>query len=194
MEQTALLLGACLTLLTTEQGALFLDPLLVSCRVGKGRLALTVVAVSDVHVRASLFDRVDHGFAMETASFEKAGQVMSYTGMVPSEHSSGPKTRRGAITKTGNSHLRRVLVESAWHYRHQPKLCKLQKELQTSLSPKVAAIAWSAQQRLHRRYWALQNKSKPSAKIVTALARELAGFVWAIGVETERALNLGNAA
>jgi len=91
VEQTALLLGACLTLLTTEQGALFLDPLLVSCRVGKGRLALTVVAVSDVHVRASLFDRVDHGFAMETASFEKAGQVMSYTGMVPSEHSSAPR-------------------------------------------------------------------------------------------------------
>ena len=126
--------------------------------------------------------------------FEKAGQVMSYTGMVPSEHSSGPKTRRGAITKTGNSHLRRVLVESAWHYRHQPKLCKRQKELQRSLSPKIAAIAWSAQQRLHRRYWALQNKSKPSAKIVTALARELAGFVGAIGVETERALNLGTAA
>jgi transposase len=56
--------------------------------------------------------------------FEKAGQVMSYTGMVPSQHSSGPKTRRGAITKTGNSHLRRVLVESAWHYRHRPRLCK----------------------------------------------------------------------
>lgn len=60
---------------------------------------------------------------------EKAGQVMSYTGMVPTEHSSGPKTRRGAITKTGNSHLRRVLVESAWHYRHRPRLCKHQTEL-----------------------------------------------------------------
>jgi transposase len=70
--------------------------------------------------------------------FEKAGQVMSYTGMVPSEHSSGPKTRRGAITKTGNSHLRRVLVESAWHYRHRPRLCKRQKDMQASLSPKVA--------------------------------------------------------
>ena len=126
--------------------------------------------------------------------FEKAGQVMSYTGMVPSEHSSGPKTRRGAITKTGNSHLRRVLVESAWHYRHQPKLCKRQKELQSLLSPKVAAIAWNAQQRLHRRYWALSNKNKPSAKIVTAVARALAGFVWAIGVETDRALKIAKAA
>ena len=126
--------------------------------------------------------------------FEKAGQVMSYTGMVPSEHSSGPKTRRGAITKTGNSHLRRVLVESAWHYRHRPRLCKRQKELQSSLSPKIATIAWSAQERLHRRYWALTSKSKPSAKVVTALARELAGFVWAIGVETERALKTAKAA
>ncbi len=126
--------------------------------------------------------------------FEKAGQVMSYTGMVPSEHSSGPKTRRGAITKTGNSHLRRVLVESAWHYRHRPRLCKRQKELQSSLPPKIATIAWSAQERLHRRYWALSSKSKPSAKIVTALARELAGFVWAIGVETERALKVAKAA
>ena len=119
---------------------------------------------------------------------------MSYTGMVPSEHSSGPKTRRGAITKTGNSHLRRVLVESAWHYRHRPRLCKRQKELQSSLPPKVATIAWAAQERLHRRYWALSSKSKPSAKIVTALARELAGFVWAIGVETERSLKVARAA
>jgi transposase len=126
--------------------------------------------------------------------FEKAGQVMSYTGMVPSEHSSGPKTRRGAITKTGNSHLRRVLVESAWHYRHRPRLCKRQKDMQSSLPPKVATIAWSAQERLHRRYWALTSKSKPSAKIVTALARELAGFVWAIGVETERAFKTAKAA
>ena len=95
--------------------------------------------------------------------FEKAGQVMSYTGMVPSEHSSGPKTRRGAITKTGNSHLRRVLVESAWHYRHRPRLCKRQKELQSSLPPKIAIIGWAALERLHRRYWALSSKSKPSA-------------------------------
>jgi transposase len=126
--------------------------------------------------------------------FERAVQVMSYTGMVPSEHSSGPKTQRGAITKTGNSHLRRVLVEAAWHYRHRPRICQRQKELQRALSPKVATIAWTAQERLHRRYRALSSKSKPSGKIVTALARELAGFVWAIGVETERELKAGRAA
>jgi transposase len=126
--------------------------------------------------------------------FEKAAQVMSYTGMVPSEHSSGPRSRRGAITKTGNSHLRRVLVEAAWHYRHSPRLTQRQKELQSVLAPKVAAAAWRAQERLHRRYWALTNRSKPAGKIVTALARELVGFVWAIGVETERQLAAAHAA
>jgi len=120
--------------------------------------------------------------------FERASQVMSYTGVVPSEYSSGAKSRRGAITKTGNSHLRRVLVEAAWHYRHRPRLAQRQKDLQKSLPPKVAAVAWRAQERLHRRYWALSNRSKPAGKIVTALARELAGFVWAIGIETEREL------
>jgi transposase len=118
--------------------------------------------------------------------FERASQVMSYTGVVPSEHSSGPSTRRGRITKTGNSHLRRVLVEAAWHYRHKPRLCQRQHALEKTLPPKVAAIAWRAQERLHRRYWALSQKSKPMGKIVTAIARELVGFVWAIGVETEQ--------
>ena len=118
--------------------------------------------------------------------FERAAQVMSYTGVVPSEHSSGPRTRRMGITKTGNSHLRRVLVEAAWHYRHKPRICQRQHALQQTLSRKVTAIAWRAQERLHRRYWALSQKSKPSGKIVTALARELVGFVWAIGVETEQ--------
>lgn len=118
--------------------------------------------------------------------FERAGQVMGYTGVVPSEHSSGPRTRRSGITKTGNSHLRRVLVEAAWHYRHKPRLCQRQHELLKGLDPKVAAIAWRAQERLHRRYWALSQKSKPAGKIVTALARELVGFVWAIGIETEQ--------
>jgi transposase len=117
--------------------------------------------------------------------FERAAQVMSYTGLVPSEHSSGKKNKRGAITKTGNSHLRRVLVESAFHYRHQPKLAKRQVDLQASLSPSVAATAWKAQHRLHNRYWRLVNKSKPKGKIVTAVARELVGFIWAIGRQVE---------
>ena len=72
------------------------------------------------------------------------------------------------------------------NYRHRPRLCQRQQELLKTLDPKVAAIAWRAQERLHRRYWALTQKSKPSGKIVAALARELVGFVWAIGTETEQ--------
>ncbi len=119
--------------------------------------------------------------------FERAAQVMSYTGLVPSEHSSGKKNKRGATTKSGNSHLRRVLVESAFHYRHRPKLAKRQRDLQTDLPPQVAAIAWRAQERLHRRYWLLTSKAKPKGKVVTAVARELIGFIWAIGREVEAA-------
>lgn len=117
--------------------------------------------------------------------FERATHAMSYTGLVPSEHSSGKKNKRGAITKTGNSHLRRVLVESAFHYRHPPKLAKRQRDMQPSLSPQIAAMAWKAQQRLHRRYWLLTSKSKPKGKVVTAVARELIGFIWAIARQVE---------
>jgi len=117
--------------------------------------------------------------------FERATQVMSYTGVVPSEHSSGARDRRGAITKTGNAHLRRVLIEAAWHYRHGPRLNLRQKQLQRTLSPRVTEIAWKAQERLHRRFWRLTNKSKPAGKVVTAVARELVGFIWAIGLQAE---------
>jgi transposase len=127
-------------------------------------------------------------FATEFGSFARFGratQAMSYTGLVSCEHSSGPKNRRGGITKSGNAHLRRVLVEAAWHYRHRPRLGKRQKELATK-NPTIASVAWKAQQRLHRRYWQLSAKSKPRGKVVTALARELVGFVWAIGIEAEQ--------
>ena len=119
---------------------------------------------------------------------------MGYTGLVASEYTSGSKKHQGAITKTGNSHLRRALVEAAWHYRHRPRLNQRQKQLQRELPPKVCEIAWTAQERLHRRYWALLNKSKPSPKVIAALARELVGFVWAIGKETEQTLAAKRAA
>lgn len=123
------------------------------------------------------------------ARFERPKQLMSYSGMVPSEHSSGGRRRLGAITKTGNARMRRVLVEAAWHYRHRPCLSARQKKLQATFCPKVVEIAWKAQLRLHRRYWRLSERSKPSPQIVTALARELIGFIWAVGVETERAIS-----
>ena len=119
--------------------------------------------------------------AVEVGSFERfehPKQLMSYTGMVPSEHSSGGRRRQGAITKTGNAHLRRVLVEAAWHYRHRPCLSTRQKKLDSELSPSVLEIAWKAQLRLNRRHWRLSRRNKPSGKVVTALARELVGFIW----------------
>src|SRR5690606_40136120 len=85
--------------------------------------------------------------------FQKASQVMSYTGMTSSEYSSGSKRRQGAITKAGNSHLRRALVEAAWQYRHPPRLMQRQKKMIKEWPAPVADTAWRAQQRLHRRYW-----------------------------------------
>lgn len=117
--------------------------------------------------------------------FERATQLMSYTGMVPSERSSGARERRGAITKAGNSRMRRVLIEAAHHYRHQPRLSARQRALQRELDPRVLEIAWKAQLRLSRRYATLNSKSKPAAKVVTAVARELVGFIWAIGNAAE---------
>jgi transposase len=117
--------------------------------------------------------------------FERASQLMSYTGMVPSEHSSGRRSQRGAITKTGNNHLRRVLIEAAWHYRHRPGLSNRQRALQSTLEPRVLEIAWNAQLRLSRRYGRLSARGKPPGKVITAIARELVGFIWAIGTATE---------
>jgi transposase len=119
--------------------------------------------------------------------FERAQQLMSYTGMVPSEHSSGSRRQQGAITKAGNNHLRRVLIEAAWHYRHRPCLSNRQRALQKQLDPRVVEIAWNAQLRLGRRYARLNARNKPPGKVVTAIARELVGFIWAIGRTTEAA-------
>ena len=119
--------------------------------------------------------------------FKKARQLMGYSGAVSSEHSSGEKTRRGGITKTGNSHLRRVVVEAAWSYRFKPSLGWRLRERQRNQSAEVIEIATQAQHRLHRRYCRLLAKGKPKQQVVTAVARELLGFIWAIGVAAERA-------
>jgi len=120
--------------------------------------------------------------------FDKPSELMGYSGAVPSENSTGGpgKERRGKITKTGNGHLRRVLVESAWSYRHPPKLRGDLRRRQQGLSDEVQAIAWKAQHRLHNRYRHLRGRSKESQKVVTAIGRELLGFIWAIGVQVEK--------
>ena len=111
--------------------------------------------------------------------FATAPSLMAYVGLVPSEHSSGARRAQGGITKTGNAHLRRVLVESAWHYRHHPFVSATMRARQRGAPMAVVAQAWAAQQRLHRRYGRFAARGKPKQHIVTAVARELTGFVWA---------------
>ena len=111
--------------------------------------------------------------------FPSAPSVMAFLGLIPSEYSSGPKRVQGAITKTGNAHLRRVLVESAWHYRHHPFIGDALRHRQRGAPSAVIDHAWLAQRRLHRRYRRLAARGKPKQVIVTAVARELTGFLWA---------------
>lgn len=113
--------------------------------------------------------------------FPGAPEFMAATGLVPSEYSSGEKERRGGITKTGNAHLRRVLIEAAWHYRHPPILSKALRERRKGQAREIVAIAERADIRLHRKYQKLIHKGKRSTVAATAVARELAGFIWAIG-------------
>jgi transposase len=115
--------------------------------------------------------------------FAKATDFMGYVGLIPSEHTSGPTRRQGPITKTGNAHVRHVLVESAWHYRNKPRIGKALRERSVEVSPQVCAIAWKAQKRLHNRLHRLISRGKCPGEAVTAVARELAGFVWAIARE-----------
>jgi transposase len=111
--------------------------------------------------------------------FRKPRQLMAYLGLVPSEHSSGDRTQRGGITKTGNSHARRVLVESAWHYRHPPRASATLRKRREGQPARVIALADRAHQRLSRRYRRMAARGKPHNKIVVAIARELVGFLWA---------------
>lgn len=123
----------------------------------------------------------------ELSRFAHPRQLMGYSGAVSREHSSGASIRRGAISKAGNAHLRRIVTEAAWSYRHRPALGKTLAARQRSQSEPVKEIAWRAQHRLHRRYVQLLARGKPKQKVVTAVGRELLGFVWAIGVEIEGA-------
>jgi transposase len=122
----------------------------------------------------------------EVSRFKTPRQLMGYSGAVSSEHSSGDRTRRGGITKTGNTHLRRIVVEAAWAYRHRPCIGASLKARQKTASQEVKDIAWKAQHRLHRRYSKLMAKGKIKQKVITAVARELLGFIWAIAVEVEQ--------
>ncbi len=122
----------------------------------------------------------------EIARFSHPRQLMSYCGVVSKEHSSGTRIRRGAITKAGNAHVRRIVVEAAWAYRHRPAIGKTLAGRQREQPAGITQIAWRAQQRLHDRYRKLSARGKSAQLTVTAVARELLGFIWAIGVQVER--------
>jgi transposase len=117
--------------------------------------------------------------------FEKPRQLMGYSGLVSSEFSSGNRIQRGHITKTGNAHLRRVIMEAAWAYQRRPWVGGALLKRQQGLDQEVKDIAWKAQWRLHHRYSKLAARGKNKNQIVTAVGRELLGFIWAIAVRTE---------
>jgi transposase len=123
------------------------------------------------------------GLCSEIGDFERfarAEQLMSYVGLVPSENTTGQQRRLGAITKTGSGHARRLLIEAAWHYRKHPTLGKALKSRHDGQPAEAVAIAWSAQQRLHRTWTRLEQRAKRRTIIAVAAARELAGFCWSI--------------
>ncbi len=153
-----------------------LHPLVESLRALRGIDTLTAVTVA-----AEIGD---------LRRFRSAGQFMAYLGLTPSEFSSGSRRRTGAITRTGNGAVRRILTESAWTYRHPPRRTRhLQRKAQHA-SEYAVKRAWVAQKRLCGRYLALCRKGKSSKTVVTAIARELAGFIWDIGCHELRRLQV----
>lgn len=119
----------------------------------------------------------------DLSRFQTPRELMAYLGLVPSEHSTGDKVKRGRITKAGNRRARRTLIESSWSYQHPPRVGK-EKQAKVAAAPRaVQEIAWKAQCRLSARYRALLRRGKPKNVAVTAVARELAAFIWAIGRE-----------
>lgn len=117
----------------------------------------------------------------DLSRFETPRQLMAYVGLVPAEHSSGDRVRRSGITKAGNNEARRVLVEASWCYRYPARVARAKSEIIVELPKPVRDIAWKAQVRLCGRFQRLSLKGKKSTVVVTAVARELCGFIWAIG-------------
>lgn len=140
-----------------------------------------IAQISAVSIRAELG---------QLSRFEHPRQLMGYSGAVSREHSSGSQIRRGAISKTGNAHLRRIAIQAAWAYRHRPGVGKTLVARQRRSSAAVIELAWKAQHRLHQRYTRLMARGKSKQQTVTAVGRELLGFIWSIGMHVEREANL----
>jgi transposase len=123
----------------------------------------------------------------DLSRFKKPSQLMAHLGLVPSEHSSGDSTKRGGITKTGNGHARKVLVEASWAYRMPARKSRILLNRQQGLPDSVCQVAWKAQLRLCTRFKRLAAKGIPKPKVVTAIARELSAFLWAIAKQVQPA-------
>jgi transposase len=147
----------------------------------RGLQALRGVAhISAVTIAAELGNDI-------SSRFETARKLMGYSGAFPSENSSGKRVRKGAISKVGNAHLRRIVVESAWCYRHLPRVGEKLRKRHEGIPAEILEIAWKAQNRLHKRYRKLTMAGKDLRKVMTAVARELLGFIWAIAINVEQA-------
>jgi transposase len=124
----------------------------------------------------------------DLSRFESPRLLMGYLGLVPSEHSSGGTIRRGGITKTGNREARRMLIEAAWSYQYPARIAKEKAEILVRLPKNIRDIAWKAQTRLCTRYRSMVARGKKPTVVVAAIARELAGFIWAIGQQMRIAM------
>jgi transposase len=126
------------------------------------------------------------GLCAEIGDFARFGhpeQVMSYLGVVPSEPSSGSQRKLGPITKSGSQHARRLPVEAAWHYRRPPRVAGNLRRRQANADPRIVALSWKAQRRLHHVWSRIGQRGKRRTIIAVAAARELAGFCWAIATD-----------
>jgi transposase len=120
--------------------------------------------------------------------FSHPSNLMAFIGLIPGEHSSGPTVRSRGITKTGNVNVRKMLFEAAWNYSKRPKVGEwMLKHIPEGITQDIKDIAWKAQLRLHKRFWALSHKGKKSQVAITAVARELVGFIWDVGFHTKPA-------
>jgi transposase len=128
----------------------------------------------------------------DLSRFRTPHELMAYLGLVPSEASTGNTIKRGPITKAGNRRARRMLVECAWSYQHPPRVGRNKQQKVDAASPAVREIVWKAQCRLYRRYRALIRRGKLKTVAITAVARELAGFIWAVGREITTARAAAN--
>jgi len=172
------------------------EEMLLAVRQAQERIARLEAAIRDAVPDWSLAAVVDGVMAMrgidlvtataflaeigDLSRFRTPRELMAYLGLVPSEASTGDKVKRGPITKAGNRRARRLVVESAWSYRHPPRVGKKKQDRVAAAPQAVREIAWKAQHRLYRRYRALIRKGKHKTVVVTAIARELCGFIWAV--------------